>query len=100
MFHLLKFTQNQTTTADTIATGLGNAIDEPFAHNLRRADLNLDRNPRTKKAAIDFLNYLHEILEQTMTQSHLQNSFVEAGVIDNDTNLFPTFNGLMATCKR
>jgi hypothetical protein len=40
------------------------------------------------------------MLEQTMTKSHLQKSFVEAGMIDDKTNFFPTFNGLMATCKR
>ena len=33
VFCLLKFIQKHTTAADTVATGLGNAIDELFAHN-------------------------------------------------------------------
>jgi hypothetical protein len=30
VFHFLKFIQKQIATLDTSATGLGNAIDEPF----------------------------------------------------------------------
>ena len=66
----------------------------------RRGGLNLDRNPRKKKALIDFLRCLSEMLEKTMTKEHVMMPFVEAGMIDDDSKIFPTFNGLVDTCKR
>ena len=35
-----------------------------------------------------------------MTKAHLQSPFVEAGMTDEKHKVFPTFNGLMGTCKR
>ena len=34
-----------------------------------------------------------------MTKAHLQSPFVEAGMTDENHKVFPTFNGLMGTCK-
>ena len=100
VFRLLKFMQARATAKDVVATGLGNTIDELFAHDLRRSGLNLDRNPRRKKALIDYLRCLSEMLEKTMTKENLQMPFVKAGMIDDTFKLFPTLDGLMATCKR
>ena len=100
VFRLLKFMQKRVTAKDVVATGLVNVIHELFAHDLRRGGLNLDRNPRKKKALIDFLRCLPEMLEKTITKEHLMMPFAEAGMIDDVSKIFPTFNGLMDTCKR
>ena len=35
-----------------------------------------------------------------MTLDHLQSLFVKAGMIDEEVKIFPTFKGLIITCKR
>jgi hypothetical protein len=40
------------------------------------------------------------MMERTMTKANIQNSFVEAGMIDAEHKLFPTLDGLISTCKR
>ena len=84
---------------DDLDTCLNNAINELFAHDLRGKGLNLDRNPWKKKALIDFLKCLPEMLEKKMTKENLWQASVKAGMIDEGTKLFPMFDSLMATCK-
>ena len=35
-----------------------------------------------------------------MTLDHLQSPFVDAGMIDEEAKIFPTFEGLICNCKR
>jgi hypothetical protein len=100
IFRLLKFMQKRTTAKNVVAVGLGKVIHDLFAFQLRAKGLNLDRNPRKKKALIEFLRCLPEMMERTMTKANIQNSFVEAGMIDAEHKLFPTLDGLISTCKR
>jgi len=100
IFRLLKFMQKRATAKKVVAVGLGKIINDLFAFQLRAKGLNLDRNPRKKKALIDFLRCLPEMIERTMTKANIHNSFVETGMIDVEHNLFPTLDGLISTCKR
>ena len=84
---------------DVVAVGLVDVIRELFAHQLCGGGLNLDRNQRKKKSLIDFLLCFPEMLEQTMSLDHVQSPFVATGMIDQETKVFPTFDGLIGTCK-
>lgn len=53
VFRLLKLFQRDTTAKDDVACGLAETIDEYFANILRAGGLNLDGNPRKKKALIE-----------------------------------------------
>ena len=100
VFRLLKYTQKRTTAKDDTCVGLRNILYNLFKFDLRARGLNLDGNPRKKKALVDFLLCLPEILEKVMTKDHLRSAFVEAGLIDKETKTFPNFDRLMGTCKR
>ena len=62
--------------------------------------LNLDGNPRKKKALIDFLLSIPKIADEAMKKSYTKHGFVASGMIGGDDELFATFNGLMSTCRR
>lgn len=102
VFRILKRLQKVTTAKDDVAVGLREDIEKLFAVKLRACGLNLDGNPRKKKKAlIDFLLCLPEMLESAaMKKKHIQQAFVESGMIDDETKMVPTFEGLMSTCKR
>ena len=100
VFRLMKQMQMHTTAKDSVACGLRETIEQLFSVDLRLKGLNLDRNPRKKKSLIDFLLCLPELLEATMKKRHIIKSFVEAGMIDEETNVVPEFDKLMGTCKR
>ena len=82
-----------------MACGLRETLDEYFSVHLRRKGLNLDGNPRRKKSFVDFLLCLPELLEATMKKRHIIKSFVEAGMIDEETGMVPVFDRLIGTCK-
>ncbi|KAL7536826.1 LOW QUALITY PROTEIN: hypothetical protein ACHAXR_007426 [Thalassiosira sp. AJA248-18] len=100
VFRLLKQLQKKATAKDDTACGLANDIDALFSIHLRSLGLNLDGNRRKKKALIDFLLCLPELLEAAMKKKHIKNSFIEAGMIDAETGMVPTFDKLIGTCKR
>ena len=100
MFRILKFIQKRATAKDDVAGGLAKVIRDLFAYELCAGGLNIDRNQRKKKSLIDFLRCLREMLEKTTTKEHLQSPFVEAGMIDEESKIFPTFDGLISTCKK
>jgi len=100
VFRLLKQLQKITTSKDDVIVGLRETIEELFAVDLRRHGLNLDSNPRKKRALIDFLLSLPELLEATMKKKNIRKPFVEAGMIDDETGMVPVFDRLIGTCKR
>ena len=60
----------------------------------------LDGDPKKKKALINFLLCLPELLEAALKKKHITKGFVEAGMIDEETRMVPSFESLMSTCKR
>ena len=88
------------TARDDNACDLAEDIDKLFAVHLREKGLNLDGNRRKKRALIDFLLCVPEMLETVLKKKHIVNAFVEAGMIDEETKMVPVFEKLMATCKR
>ena len=62
--------------------------------------MNLDANPRKKKGLLNFLRCLPVMLEQAMKKEHITKPFVESGMTDDETGLFPVFDSLIGTCKR
>jgi hypothetical protein len=60
-----------------------------FHVQLRAKGLNLDGNPRKKKALVDFLLCLPEMLESCMKKRFITKAFVESGMIDEETGVFP-----------
>ena len=100
VFCLLRQLQKMTTTKYDVACGLSEDIHELFAVHLRAKGLNLDENCRKKRALIDFLLSVPELLEAVLKKKHIVNSFVEADIIDEETKMFPDFDKLIGTCKR
>ena len=80
--------------------GLKQEITKLFLGELKRKGLNLDGNPRKKKALIEFLLCLPEIFDSVLTKSNIQKGFVESGMIESETETFPVFDRLIGTCKR
>ena len=39
-------------------------------------------------------------MEYAMKKEHMQRPFVEAGMTDEETGVFPNFDALIGTCKR
>ena len=99
VFRLLRQLQKLTTARDDNACGLAEDIDELFGKHLREKGLNLDGN-RKKRALIDFLLSVTETLETMLKKNHIVKSFIEAGMIDEETKIVPVFEELMDTCKR
>ena len=89
VFKLLKQLQKRLTAKDDNACGLSQRISELFDVDLRSKGLN--SSYRKKKALIDLLLCLPEILEATMKKKHIKRSFVEAGMIDEETETVPVF---------
>ena len=98
VFQLIKAMQGRTTAKDSVAVGLRDTLDQFFSDYLSVKGLNLDY--RKKKALINFLRCLPEILEATMKKKHISQSFLEAGMIDEETGMVPVFDKLIGTCKR
>ena len=100
VFRTLRQLQKNATAVNDNACGLAEDISELFAVHLREHGLNLDGNRRKKKALIDFLLCLPELLESVLKKRHIKKSFVEAGMIDEATGHVPVFEKLIGTCKR
>ena len=100
VFRLLRHLQNNSTAVGDNTRGLAQTIDNLFAVLLRRKGLNLNGNRRKKRALIDFLLCLPELLEAVLKKRHIRQSFVEAGMIDEQTGMVPVFDRLIGTCKR
>ena len=92
--------QKQPTAKDDLAVGLKERLRELFAIKLQKDGLNLDANVGKKKALLDFLRCLPRMLEQAMKKEHITKPFVESGMTDDETGSFPSFDSLIATCKR
>ena len=69
-----------------------NILYNLFKFELRARGLNLNRNPQNKKALIDFLLCPLEMLEKVMNKEHLRWNFLETGLIDKETYIFPDFD--------
>ena len=100
VFRTLRQIQKTMTAKDDNACGLAEDIRDLFAFQLRAKGLNLDGNRRKKRALIDFLLCLPEMLEACLKKKHIVQSFVEAGMIDQKTKMVPVFEQLLGTCKR
>jgi hypothetical protein len=100
VFRLLKQLQLKSTAKDYVDVGLIDDIHNLFAVQLRKDGLNLGGNPRKKKALIDFLLCLPEMLESVLKKKNIKKAFVESGMIDKETGYFPVFDKLIGTCKR
>ena len=100
VFWLLKKLELTTTADDDRAVGLSQTIDELFAVTLRNLGLNLDGNPKKKRALMDFLKRLPSMLDQILTKENISQSFIEAGMADEEAKVFPVFDKLIGTCKR
>ena len=100
VFRLLKeFSKRITAKNDVAATiRLPKIINELFSVLLPKLGLNLD--PRKKRALMDFLKCIPRIMEYAMKKEHMQRPFVEAGMTDEETGVFPNFDALIGTCKR
>ena len=94
VFRLMKKFQLNNSAVDSTACGLAQTLDDYFTGYLRVKGLNLDGNPRKKKALIDFLLCLPDMLEQCMKPKHIKRGFVEAGMID-ESGFVPVFDNLM-----
>ena len=99
-FRLLRQKQNSMTARGDNSCGLVDDVRELFAGDLRKKGLNLDGNYRKKRALLDFLACIPELLEACLKKSHIRQSFVEADMIDATTGTVPVFERLLGTCKR
>ena len=100
VFRNLKQILKKSTAKGDTACGLVDTLQELFANVMRRKGLNLDGNYRKKRALMDFLVCLPEMLEACLKKAHIKQSFVEAGMIDAETGTVPVFEKLLGTCKR
>jgi len=100
VFRLLKeYSKHITAKNDVAATiGLPKIINDLFSELLPKMGLNLD--PRKKRALMDFLKCIPRIMEYAMKKEHMQRPFVEAGMTDEETGVYPNFDALIGTCKR
>ena len=100
VFRLLKVLQTRTTSWNDTTVGLAETVHDLFEFQLRAGGLNLDSNPLKKKDSIDFLCCLPKMAEKTMPKKNSIAPFVEAGITNDETNIFPIFDYLAGTCKR
>ena len=100
VFRLLKKLELTTTADDDRAVGLSQTIDKLFAVTLRKLGLNLDGNPKKKRALMDFLKRLPMMLDEVLTKNNISKSFIDAGMADEEAKVFPVFDKLIGTCKR
>ena len=91
---LKEVSERLTTNNDVAATiGLPKINNEMFKFQLPKQGLNLDA--RKKRALIDFLKCIPRIMEYAMKKEHMQHPFVEAGMTDKETGIFPILIGLL-----
>ena len=83
-----------------MAKQLVDSVHGLFEGELKERGLNLDGNPRKKKALVDFLFSLNEILEKCLTERNIRKGFIESGLSDNETGMWCSYEQLMKTCKR
>jgi len=101
VFRLLKFVASRSTAKNSHAVShLRKNLEEIFSVSLRLKGLNLDHNPRKKKALMDLLLCMPENYEAVLKEKHGQKSFLDAGMIDEELKMCPNIDSLMANCKR
>lgn len=83
-----------------LAVGSGKVIGDLFIYKRSAGCLDLDRKQIKKKGLTDVIRCIPEMLEKIMTHEHLRYLSVEAGMIDWEAKVFPTFEGLIGTCKK
>ena len=60
----------------------------------------LKLSPTKKNSLVDFISVLPEVLGKCCTAVHVKHGFLENGTIDRQARRFPSWNGILATCKR
>ena len=93
-----KHHQRNTTKHDRV-NGLKKITFELFSE-LRKKELNLNKNRGKKNGLIDFLCFFPEMQKQIMSKKPLSVPFVRAGMTDEETRVFPNIYGLVGKCKR
>eukprot|EP00956_Cyclotella_meneghiniana_P026954 scaffold59494_cov16-Cyclotella_meneghiniana.AAC.1 len=53
-----------------------------------------------KKALIDFLSCLPDIIAKAQSESNIRVGFYENGMIDGDKSMYPVMDNILKTCKR
>ena len=71
-----------------------------FDNKLKAKGLGLNKILRKKKALIDFILTLNEMLEKCLTERNIRKGFIESGLTDNETGMWCNYENLMKTCKR
>lgn len=100
IFRILRKTANTVTVKDDIACGLADTIQTLFSTKLRKKGLNLDGNYQNKRALIDFLVCLPEMLKASLKKKHIKQGFLESGMIEEATGTASVFEKLLGTCKQ
>ena len=62
-----------------------------FDSGLKKGGLNLDRNPRKKKALIDFLLTIINMINKCMTEDNIRKSFIKSGQIYEAMGMRPDY---------
>ena len=88
------------TGRDSMSKKIIDGVHSLFDNELKAKGLNLDGNPRKKKALIDFILTLNEMLEKCLTERNIRKGFIESGLTDNETGMWCNYENLMKTCKR
>ena len=91
--------QKNITTNDSVACDLRELVEELFAVHLQLTRLNIDAKPKKKKSLVDFLLCLPEFPEAMTKKRHTTKSFVEAGMVNDETGMVEVYDTIMGTCK-
>ena len=100
VFKLIKALQKKLDGKESMSKKLIEMLKNLFNVELRKEGLNLDGNPRKKSALISFLLVVNEIIDKSCTESNIQKGFRVAGIIDDETGMWPNFETMMSGCKR
>ena len=100
VFRLIKAVQARLSGKDTMKKQFIDMIDELFDKQLKEKGLNLDGNPRKKRALIDFLLTVNEMMDKCMTEKNVRKGFIAGGQIDEETGMWPNWDKLMECCPR
>ena len=100
VFKLIKDCQKRMTGKNTMSKQLIDVVYNLFDGELKQRGLSLDGNPRKKKALIDFLLCLNDILDKCLNERNIRKGFIESGLTDEETGMWCSYERLMRTCKR
>ena len=78
------------------------AVKGLFVQELDEAKKNgvLDLNLKDRKALIDHVATMGDILTGVMTKKTVKKGFIVNGMIDKKTELYPDLHAILKTCKR